>query len=154
MSERDGWNHLYLIDAHDGRGEEPDHAGRVGGAAASIASTTRSGRSGSTPAASTRARTRTTSTIARVNFDGTGLVVLTEGDGTHQVDYSPDRRFLIDTYSRVDLPPVTELRRADGRHAGLRAGAGRLVGLAGDRLEGCPSGSWPRGATARPTSTA
>src|SRR5262249_52946668 len=49
----------------------------------------------------------------RVNFDGTGLVVLTHGDGTHTVTYSPDNRFLIDTYSPVDLPPVTELRRAD-----------------------------------------
>lgn len=51
----------------------------------------------------------------RVNFDGTGLVWLTEGDGNHTVQYSPDRRFLIDTYSRVDLPPVNELRRvSDG----------------------------------------
>ena len=38
---------------------------------------------------------------------------LTEGDGTHSVEYSPDGRFLLDTYSRVDLPPVTELRRAE-----------------------------------------
>ena len=48
-----------------------------------------------------------------MNFDGTGLVGLTEGDGTHSIEFSPDRRFLIDTYSRVDLPPVTELRRSD-----------------------------------------
>ncbi len=27
--------------------------------------------------------------------------------------YSPDNRFFLDTYSRVDLPPVTELRRSD-----------------------------------------
>jgi dipeptidyl aminopeptidase/acylaminoacyl peptidase len=53
--------------------------------------------------------------FGRVNFDGTGLVWLTEGDGNHSVQYSPDRRFLIDTYSRVDLPPVNELRRvSDG----------------------------------------
>lgn len=35
----------------------------------------------------------------RVNFDGTGLTQLTAGNGTHSVQYSPDRRFLIDTWS-------------------------------------------------------
>jgi dipeptidyl aminopeptidase/acylaminoacyl peptidase len=54
--------------------------------------------------------------LCRVNFDGSGLLVLTEGDGTHDVTFSPDRRFLLDRWSRVDQPPVTELRRAeDGR---------------------------------------
>ena len=52
----------------------------------------------------------------RVNFDGTGLIQLTEGNGTHTVQYSPDRRFLIDTWSRVDAAPVHELRQtSDGR---------------------------------------
>ena len=51
----------------------------------------------------------------RINFDGTGLVKLTDGDGTHSIEYSPDREFFVDTYSRVDLPPVNELRRvSDG----------------------------------------
>ena len=49
----------------------------------------------------------------RVNFDGSGLVVLTEGDGTHTLQYSPGHRFLIDTWSRVDSPPVNELRDGD-----------------------------------------
>jgi dipeptidyl aminopeptidase/acylaminoacyl peptidase len=48
-----------------------------------------------------------------INFDGTGLVVMTRGDGTHNIQYSPDRRFIIDTYSRVDLPPVNELRKVE-----------------------------------------
>ena len=52
----------------------------------------------------------------RVNFDGSGLTALTAGNGQHSVSYSPDRRFLIDTYSRVDAAPITELRRAtDGQ---------------------------------------
>lgn len=52
----------------------------------------------------------------RVNFDGTGLVWLTAGDGNHTVQYSPDRKYLIDSYSRVDLAPVTELRSvSDGK---------------------------------------
>ncbi len=51
----------------------------------------------------------------RINFDGTGLTALTEGNGNHSIQYSPDRRYLIDTYSRVDMAPVHTLRRvADG----------------------------------------
>ncbi|HBN74794.1 MAG TPA: hypothetical protein DD473_03015 [Planctomycetaceae bacterium] len=52
----------------------------------------------------------------RVNFDGTELTELTEGNGTHSIEFSLDRRFLIDTYSRVDLPPVHNLRSViDGK---------------------------------------
>ncbi|HAO96786.1 MAG TPA: hypothetical protein DCQ96_12075 [Verrucomicrobiales bacterium] len=47
----------------------------------------------------------------RVNFDGTGLTALTEGNGDHEIQYSPDHRFIIDTYSRIDCPPIHELRR-------------------------------------------
>src|SRR5262249_32318288 len=51
----------------------------------------------------------------RVNFDGTGLVALSEGNGNHTVQFSPDSTYLIDTYSRVDAPPIHELRRvSDG----------------------------------------
>ena len=51
----------------------------------------------------------------RINFDGTGLVALTDGDGNHNVQFSPDRKYLVDTYSRVDMKPVHELRRgSDG----------------------------------------
>ncbi|HLU38647.1 MAG TPA: prolyl oligopeptidase family serine peptidase, partial [Planctomycetota bacterium] len=49
---------------------------------------------------------------ARVSLDGGEPVVLTEADGTHEVSFSPDRRWLVDTWSRVDHPPVSELRRA------------------------------------------
>ena len=61
--------------------------------------------------------------FARVNFDGSGFTLLTEGDGTHAARrggstdtgmvLSPNGRWLVDTYSRVDMPPVTELRDAE-----------------------------------------
>jgi dipeptidyl aminopeptidase/acylaminoacyl peptidase len=50
--------------------------------------------------------------LCRMNFDGSGLTILTEGDGTHTTTFSPDRRWFLDTWSRVDQPPVTELRRS------------------------------------------
>ena len=54
--------------------------------------------------------------VYRVNFDGTGLVQLTQGDGTHDVQFGPGRQYFVDTYSCVDLPPRFVLRRAkDGR---------------------------------------
>ena len=51
--------------------------------------------------------------LYRIAFDGTNLTELTGGNGTHSVQFSPTRRFLVDTYSRPDLPPVHSLRRAD-----------------------------------------
>ncbi|MFM7074816.1 MAG: prolyl oligopeptidase family serine peptidase [Planctomycetaceae bacterium] len=49
---------------------------------------------------------------ARVGFDGDGFTMLTEGDGTHELAWSPDGETYVDTFSRVDLPPRHELRRA------------------------------------------
>jgi dipeptidyl aminopeptidase/acylaminoacyl peptidase len=52
---------------------------------------------------------------ARLAIGDGMLTMLTEGDGTHELIYSPDQNYYIDRYSRVDLPPVHELRRvADG----------------------------------------
>jgi dipeptidyl-peptidase-4 len=50
--------------------------------------------------------------VIRVSFDGTSPVRLKQGDGTHDLLWSPDGRWYVDSYSRVDLPPVRELRRA------------------------------------------
>ncbi|MDE3068413.1 MAG: DPP IV N-terminal domain-containing protein, partial [Verrucomicrobiota bacterium] len=112
MSERDGWNHLYLYDSKSGvvknqitRGEwvvrrvdyVDEKKRRIWFEAGGIVP-------GQDPYYLQE---------CRVNFDGTGLKMLTEGDGTHTVQFSPDRRFFIDTWSRVDLPPVSDLRRSD-----------------------------------------
>jgi len=54
--------------------------------------------------------------LCRVKFDGSGFLKLTEGDGQHHVEFSPDRKYFVDRWSRVDLPPVHELRRSsDGK---------------------------------------
>jgi dipeptidyl aminopeptidase/acylaminoacyl peptidase len=114
-SERDGWRHLYLIDAKTGAIKNQVTRGAY--VVRGIDHIDEAKRQ-----VWFRAGGKNPSQDPyfvhdyRVNFDGTGLVALTSGDGSHSVQYSPDRRFLIDTYSRVDLAPVHELRRSsDGK---------------------------------------
>jgi dipeptidyl-peptidase 4 len=48
--------------------------------------------------------------LVRIRWDGTEQTVLTEGDGNHEWSFSPDRRWFVDTWSRVDQPPQHVLR--------------------------------------------
>lgn len=109
MSERDGWNHLYLYDAETGKVKNQITKGawvvrevdRVDLEKRQIWFRA----SGIYPNQDPYYLH-----YCRVNFDGTGLTPLTQGDGTHTIVFSPDNRYLIDTYSRVDMPPLHELR--------------------------------------------
>jgi dipeptidyl aminopeptidase/acylaminoacyl peptidase len=113
MSERDGWNHLYLYDSLTGRVK-----GQI----------TR----GAWPVHGVEHVDPKTCTVifnaggiqpnqdpyylhyASVKLDGSGLRILTEGDGTHRAIFSPDWTFFVDTCSRVDLAPTTRLIRVEG----------------------------------------
>ncbi len=52
----------------------------------------------------------------KIDFDGKNMTCLTPAEGNHAAVFSPDHKYLVDTYSKADTPPVTELRSAeDGR---------------------------------------
>jgi len=52
----------------------------------------------------------------RIGFNGRHLVDLTPDEGNHSAVFTSDRKYLIDTYSTVQNPPVTVLRSAkDGK---------------------------------------
>ncbi|MGK0186087.1 MAG: dipeptidyl-peptidase-4 [Verrucomicrobiales bacterium] len=111
MSERDGWNHLYLFDSRTGKLKNQITRGSwVVRKVDRIDTENRQiwFQAGGVDADQDPYHLH----HCRINFDGTDLVQLTQGDGTHSIEFSPDGQYLIDTFSRVDLPPVTELRRA------------------------------------------
>jgi dipeptidyl aminopeptidase/acylaminoacyl peptidase len=51
----------------------------------------------------------------RVNLDGTGFALVDAGNGTHDARLSPNGKWIVDSYSRVDLVPKSVLRDASGR---------------------------------------
>jgi len=110
-SERDGHNHLYLIDEDSGKVKNQITSGDWNVREVMAVDVKKRqlllklvGMPGQDPYHTH---------YARVNFDGSGFTRLTTSDGTHQIDFSPDHNWLIDIWSRVDQPPVVELRRVD-----------------------------------------
>ena len=110
-SERSGWNHLYLINATTGKIINPITQGKwlvrkiehvdeknevIWFAAMGIHPD----------------QDPYHLHLAKVNFDGSGLTILTHGDGTHRWELNPERTLLVDRWSRVDHPEVAELRSA------------------------------------------
>lgn len=109
-SERDGWRHLYLVDPATGTIKNQITKGEW--VVRGVDRIDEDARQIWFRASGLTAGDPYFIHYCRINFDGTGLITLTEGDGTHTVQYSPERKFLIDTYSRVDQPPMHVLRRA------------------------------------------
>jgi dipeptidyl aminopeptidase/acylaminoacyl peptidase len=115
VSEMDGWRHLYLVDEKEGKIRNQITKGEW--VIRGIDKIDEEARQVWFRAGGMNAdQDPYFSHYYRINFDGTGLVALTDGNGNHSVQFSPDRKFIIDTYSRVDAPPIHELRRtSDGK---------------------------------------
>ena len=110
MSERDGWNHLYLLDGGSGavknqitRGAWPVRGVlKVDPDLRQIWFTASGMYAGKDPYFSY---------VYRINFDGSGLTRLTaDADANHVTSVSSDQKYFVDTYSRIDVAPVSELR--------------------------------------------
>ncbi|UDF05535.1 S9 family peptidase [Asticcacaulis sp. AND118] len=110
MSERDGWNHLYLYDATTGKVKTQITKGefvvrqvlKVDEKKRQIYFAANGMRKGEDPYFQH---------FYRIDFDGKNLTPLTSAPAFHDVAFSSDMQFYTDTYSRVDMPNVMELRR-------------------------------------------
>lgn len=112
MSERDGWNHLYLYDGRTGKVK--NQITRGAWPVRSVAGVDAAKRhiyflaSGMDPHEDPYFRH-----LYRIDFDGSNLTPLTPANADHSVAVSPDFQFIADSYSRTDLAPVLELRSLD-----------------------------------------
>lgn len=111
MSERDGWNHLYLYDGASGQVKNRITRGEW--VVRSVAKVDEAKRQIWFAASGMHAgKDPYFLHWFRINFDGTGLTPLTSTDAHHTLAFSDSLNYFVDTYSRVDLAPVSELRRA------------------------------------------
>ncbi len=114
-SERDGWNHLYMYDAKTGKVKKQITSGNwVVREVVKVDEKTNtiifkaSGRNADEDPYYIH--------YCKVNFDGSGLIDLTPEKMEHQATFSADFAYFTDTYSTVQTPPVTVLRRtSDGK---------------------------------------
>ena len=111
MSERDNWNHLYLYDVQKAkvirqitkgdwfvRGIQrvDEEKGEIYFSASGV----------------NKNEDPYLIHYYKIGMDGKNMVTLTPEEGNHNVQYTHDFRYLLDTYSKVDQAPVTVVRDA------------------------------------------
>ncbi len=117
-SQRSGWNQLYRYD----RSGRPVATLTTGNAPFSgIVRVDEAG--GKVYFYATREARVYDRNLYRVGLRGGRVERLTQGDGWHDVQYSPDGRTFIDSFSTVSTPPTHLLRRSDGSLVKLLATA-------------------------------
>ena len=109
ISERDNWNHLYLYDVKKGKVLRQITKGawcvREIQYVDEQSQTIYFSASGVNPGEDPYLIH-----YYKIGMDGKNMVTLTPEEGNHMAQYSYDRKYLIDTYSKVDSAPVTVLR--------------------------------------------
>ncbi|MBM3848418.1 MAG: S9 family peptidase, partial [Verrucomicrobia bacterium] len=112
-SERSGRNHLYLIDAGSGEARPVTQGGWILRRVEKVDEA--AGRILFTALGLHRNQDPYHKHLARIGIDGGDLTVLTHSDGDHEWEFSPGGALFATRWSRVDHPPVSELRRtSDG----------------------------------------
>jgi dipeptidyl aminopeptidase/acylaminoacyl peptidase len=110
MSERDGWDHLYMYDGTTGQVKYQITKGdwvvrgvqRIDESARQIYFSAGGMYPGKDPYFAN---------YYRINFDGSGLTRLTPEDANYEGSYSQDGKYFVDVHSRIDMPPVLEVRK-------------------------------------------
>jgi dipeptidyl aminopeptidase/acylaminoacyl peptidase len=114
FSERDNWGHLYLYDLATGKLKSQITSGEW-----NVSQLLRIDEKNRLlyflGVGREKGRDPYFNHLYRIGFDGKNLTLLTPEDANHDVTFSPSGRFIVDNYSKPDVPPVAVLRDADGK---------------------------------------
>ena len=112
LSERDGWMHIYWIDGETGNARQITDGDwvvrdivHVDEDAEEIIFTANGEQPGDPYFIHTYS----------VKFDGSGFKQLTYGEGNHSSNWSPGRKYFVNSYSQVHTAPVHQLISRDGQ---------------------------------------
>lgn len=112
-SERDGWEHLYLLDGKTGEVENQITKGQWVVRAVNYVDEKKrqiwfeaSGMNAGEDPYFVHGY--------RINFDGSGLTPLPEARGNHHLEYSSDGKYYVDTWSTISQAPTMALYQTDG----------------------------------------
>lgn len=112
-SERDNWGHLYLYDSETGKLKNQITQGdfvvtevlKVDEKARKIYFLANGRENGRDPYFNH---------FYSIDLSGKNLKLLTPENGHHQISFSPEGNYFIDTFSQPDVPPVVQLRNLKG----------------------------------------
>ena len=113
FSERDNWGHLYLYDATTGQVKNQITKGEW--VVTRLLDVDEQKRQLYFEADGTDKKNPYFSHLFRIGFDGKHLTDLTPAEGNHQAIFAPGGKYIVDTYSQPDVPPVTVLRDFNGK---------------------------------------
>ena len=114
FSERDNWGQLYLYDLQTGRLKHQITTGE-GNVAQLLRVDEQNRLLYFLGVGKEKGRDPYFRHLYRISFDGKNLKLLSPEDGDHDIALSPSGRFFTDSFSKPDLPPITNLKDADGK---------------------------------------
>ena len=137
VSERDGWQHLYLYTAEGKLERQITHGAWMLDKPvfqdAPLFQLDSAGNWLYFAATNPDPRERQ---LYRIHQDGSGMERITSEPGSHTLNLSPDGRFLVDQFSTPDAPPIGRLLNSNGTIAAtIDAPANRLADYALGKLE-------------------
>lgn len=111
LSERDGCNHIYLYDLNTGKVKQQVTEGEF--VVYAIEHIDRENRTIYFTAGGREAdRDPYLEHLYSIDFDGSDLALLTPENADHNISFSSDYDYFVDSYSRIDQKPITVLRNS------------------------------------------